>query len=160
MKTTFVALAFFMATVFSVNAQESKTHDKRDKTQTQQNDRTQNTQNQRSQAQNDQYVRDHTDRMARDLELTDDQKRRLQEQNNTLYNNNRSLDDNSDLSDADRRRMQKDYQDRYDRELEGILSEDQYKRYNSSRDQYNMNTAEDIRRNNNDGTNQRRGTSK
>lgn len=149
MKTTIVAIAFFMATVFSASAQED-----RNKTQDKNQTRTEQNQTQ-TQQQNDQYVRNHTDRMARDFDLNEDQKRRLQEQNNTLYNNNRTLGQNQNLSDADRRRMQQNYNDRYDRELEGILSEDQYKKYNSSRDDYSMDTADDMNRNRNNrgGTN-------
>ncbi len=113
MKVTLASLAFLFITVLSANAQETKTMDQ------------------------DNTVQNNTDRMARDLNLNDSQKARLHMSNTTYYNNTRQMND-ANQNAADNERMSRQYQDTYDRDMRDILDDDQYTRFESSRDQYRM----------------------
>ncbi len=127
MKTLIAAVLFSSATILSATAQTD-----RNQTPTQTPGQTQ-THPQNPNRATDNNVQSHTDRMAKDLNLNEDQKRRLHEHNNTRHQNSQQL---NQMTGEDRTRMQKSQSDQYDKNLREILDENQYKQYESRRTDY------------------------
>lgn len=83
------------------------------------------------------YVRNHTDRMAEDLQLDDKQRERLYKQNSAHYLHKTTVH-NADNDTEDVRQTREGFQLDYDNNLRGILNEEQFGRYEESRDNYRM----------------------
>ena len=127
MKTIVTIMALSLATAFSANAQTGK---KVDKTATQ-------TQATKSQPQQDlsKQVQLQTDRMTRELELTPEQAEEVMSENKALYSDMHSMSMDN-LNAQDQERMSTRTIDNYDSNLESILDEGQYKRYQSMKAEY------------------------
>jgi len=125
MKTLIAAILFSSATILTAEAQT-------DRNQTPTKTPAQ-AQPQNSNRASDDNVRMHTDKMSKDLNLNEDQKKRLHEQNTTMYRDNQKL---NQMTGEERSRMQKSQNDQYDKNLRGVLDENQYKTYETRRDAY------------------------
>lgn len=130
MKLTSLFIALFTVVAFSASAQPGK------KAPT----RTGNTQDQAV----EQWSRNQTDRMAADLELTDEQRRTLYDQNSAHYLNQKSVHD-GDLTDNERTKANEKLMNDYDNNVRKILNDAQYERYNRSRDKYAPDFRQDQR---------------
>lgn len=127
MKTLIAAILFGGASIMTAQAQTD-----RNQTPTQTPGQTQ-TQPQNPNRANDNNVQTHTDRMATDLKLNTDQQKRLHQYNTTRYQDNQKL---NQMTGEDRTRLQKMQSDQYDKNLRGVLDENQYKQYESRRTDY------------------------
>lgn len=81
------------------------------------------------------FSRDQSDRMADDLGLSDDQRQKLHKQNSAYYMHQQSVHD-KDLAGEERGVEMDRYQKDHDKKMREILDNDQYERYNKSRDRY------------------------
>lgn len=124
MKTLLAVIALSFATVFSAQAQTTKSTDK-----------TMDTKTMKEQPQQDMsaQIKTHTDRMTKDLNLTADQTKEVMAQNKTLYGDMSRM---KDMKEADMPAMKKKSTDKYDAAMKRILKDDQYKKYSSMKDMY------------------------
>lgn len=132
MKTLVTIMALFLATAFSANAQVDKKAKQAPS----------ETQAVRQQPDLSKQVQDQTKRMTKDLDLSAEQADQVMSENKTLYSNMSSAT-MDDVNSADREKMSTRTVDSYEANLQKILDDGQYKKYQTKKAEYmeGFNTA-------------------
>src|SRR5690554_5174896 len=125
MKTLVTIMALFLATAFSLHAQVDKKEQK---------SVIQRTQVQPQQDLSEQ-VKNQTERMTKDLELTPEQAEEVMSENKTLYSEMFYMNSKEENS-SDQDRMSSRTMDSYDANLQEILDDSQFKKYQSLKAEY------------------------
>lgn len=133
MKTLLAVIALSVATVFSAQAQTNKTNEHQMDTKTMKDQPKQDMSAQ---------IKTQTDRMTKDLNLTEDQAKKVMEQNR-MYYSDMSKTNTKDMKATDMQAMQKKSADKYDAAMKRILKDDQYKKYESMKASYMKEMAPD-----------------
>lgn len=125
MKTLVTIMALFLATAFSLHAQVDKKEQKSviQKTQVQ------------PQQDLSEQVKNQTERMTKDLELTPEQAEEVMSENKTLYSEMFYMNSKEENS-SDQDRMSSRTMDSYDANLQEILDDSQFKKYQSLKADY------------------------
>lgn len=128
MKTLVTIMALFLATAFSANAQAQKKTPKSTPQVSQAS-------KQQPQADLSKQVQMQTDRMTRELELSPEQTQEIMSENKTLYSNMHSIS-SENVNSEDYENMSSRTMDNYDANLQDILDEGQYKKYQTMKSEY------------------------
>jgi Spy/CpxP family protein refolding chaperone len=127
MKTLIATFVLSIATVFAVNAQTTK-DEKKDMSAETMETQPERTVEDRAQMR--------TGMMAKDLDLNDEQRQNLMEQNERYYSDYDRMN-SRDMEAADRKDMRTRSMNDYDENMKEIMDEKQYKDYSSMKNEYN-----------------------